>query len=72
MECCTTLDMIGDYFTTALQGSQFSQSRNIILGIHEDGIPAYNAYGRDLREKRKLKLKKEKEESQEAYKLSGK
>ena len=58
MEFFTTLDMIGDYFTKALQGSQFRQFRNIILGIHEDDIPVYKASGRVVLEERKLKLKK--------------
>ena len=71
MEFCPTFDMIGDYFTKALQRSQFRRFRNIIIGIHEDDIPAYNAYGRSFLEEQKLKLKKEKQESQEAAKLSG-
>ena len=71
MEFCPTFDMIGDYFTKALQGSQFRRFHNIILGIHEDDIPAYNASGRALFEERKLKLKKQKEEAQEDAKLSG-
>ena len=58
MEFCPTLDMIGDYFTKALQGSQFRRFRNIILGIYEDDITAYNASRRALLEKRKLKPKK--------------
>ena len=36
IEYCPTLEMIGDYFTKPLQGSQFRNSRNIILGIEED------------------------------------
>ena len=71
VEFCPTLDMIGDYFTKALQGSQFRQFHSIILGIHEDDITAYNASGRSLLEERKLKLNKEKEQSHEAAKLSG-
>ena len=63
--------MIGDYFTKALKGSQFYRFRNIVLGIHEDDIPAYNESGKDLIEERKLKLKKDKEETQEDSKLSG-
>ena len=63
VELPPTLDMIGDYFTKALQGSQFCQFRIIIIGIHEDDIPAYNGSGRALIEELKLKLKKEKEES---------
>ena len=71
VEFCLTFDMIWNYFTKALQGSQFCRFRNIVLGIHEDDIPAYNASGRALLEEKKLKLKKEKEESQDAAKLSG-
>ena len=63
--------MIGDYLTKTLQGSQFRRFRNIIIGIHEDEIPDYNASGRAFLEERKLKLKKDKEESQESAKLSG-
>ena len=70
VEFCPTFDMIGDYFTKALQGSQFRRFCNIVLGIHEDDIPAYNESGRALLEERKLKLNKEKEEAQDADKLS--
>ena len=70
MEFCPTLDMIVDYFTKSLQGYQFCRFHNIILGIHEDDIPDYKAYGRYFLEERKLKLNKEKEEVQEAAKLS--
>ena len=52
VEFFPTLDMIGDYFTKALHGSQFRRLRNIILGIHEDDIPAYNASGRALLEEK--------------------
>ena len=55
--------MIEDYFTKALQGSQFRRFRNIVLGIYEDGITAYNASGRALLEEQKIKLKKDKEEA---------
>ena len=61
MNFCPTFDIIGDYFTKSLQGSQFCQFRNIVLGIHEYDIPDYNASGRALLEELKLKLKKEKE-----------
>ena len=71
MEFPPTLDMIGNYFTKALQRYQFRQFLNIILGIHEDDIPAYNKSGRSLLEELKLELKKEKEEAQEAAKLAG-
>ena len=60
MEFCPTFDMIGDYFTKALQGYQFRRFRNIILSIYEDDIPAYNASGRALLRERKIKFKKEK------------
>ena len=53
-----TFDMIGDYFTKALQGYQFRRFRNIVIGIHEDDIPAYNASGRALLEERKIKFRK--------------
>ena len=71
MAFCPTFDMIGDSFTKALQGSQLRQFCNVVLGVHEDDIPAYNASGRALLDKRKIKLKKDKEESHEADKLSG-
>ena len=61
MEFCPTLDMIGDYFTKALQVSQFRRLRNIIFGIHEDDIPAYKASGISLFAEREIKFKKEKE-----------
>ena len=70
MEFCPTFDMIGDYFKNSLQGSRFRRFRNIVIGIHEDDIPAYNASGRALLEERKLLFNKEKKESQEATKLS--
>ena len=66
-----TFDMIGDYFIKALQGSQFHRFRNIVLGIHEDDIQAYNSSGRAFLEERKLKFNKEKEKEQEADKLAG-
>ena len=40
VEFCPTFDMIRDYFTKALQGSQFRRFHNIVLGIHEDDITA--------------------------------
>ena len=46
VEFCPTFYMIGDYFKKALQGSQLCRFRNIVLGIHEDDIPAYNTSGR--------------------------
>ncbi|VEU38525.1 unnamed protein product [Pseudo-nitzschia multistriata] len=42
VEYCPTLDMIADYFTKPLQGSQFRRFRNIILGIKEHDITRYN------------------------------
>ena len=61
VEFCPTFDMIGDYFTKALLGSQFRRFQNTILGIHDDDIPDYNTSGRYFLEERKLKFKKEKE-----------
>ena len=71
VKCCPTFDMIGDYFTKVLQGSQFCWFQNTILGIHEDDIPAYNTSRRAFLEGQKLRSKKDKEESQESAKLSG-
>ena len=42
MEVFPTLEIIGDYFTKALQGSQFHQSRKIVIGIHEDEYIIYS------------------------------
>ena len=50
VEFCPTFNMIGDYFTKELQGSQFRRLHNIILGIHEDDITAYKSSGRALLE----------------------
>ena len=53
MEYCPTLDMIADYFTKPLQGSQFRRFRNIILGIDETMIPRYNIEAKQMiRDKR--------------------
>ena len=71
MDFCPTLDMIGDYFTKALQGYQFRCFRNIFLSIHEDDIPSYNESVITLLEDRKIKLEKEKEEAKNATKLPG-
>ena len=61
MEFCPTFDMIGGYLTKALQGYQFRHFCNIVLGIHEDDITAYNASIRYLLEQQKLKFMKVKE-----------
>ena len=58
MEFGATLDMIGGNSPKSLHRSQFPRSCSIIIGIHEDDIPAYNASVRALLEVRKLKLKK--------------
>ena len=71
VEFCPTLEMIGGYLTKVLQRCQFRQFRNILLGIHEDDIPAYNIPRRDLLAEQKLKFKRDKEVYQEDYKLSG-
>ena len=53
VELFHTFDMFGDYFTKALQVSQFCRFRNIFHDIHEDDILAYNASGRALLEEPK-------------------
>ena len=60
MEFCPTLEIIGDYFTKALQVYQCCCFRNIIIGIHEDDIPSYNSSGRAFFEEQKVKLYKDK------------
>ena len=37
------MEIIEDYFTKALQGSQFRRFRHIIIGIHEYEILSYDA-----------------------------
>ena len=55
----------------ALHGYQFRRFHNLILGIHEGDIPAYNTSGRGLLEERKLKYIKGKEDARETAKLAG-
>ena len=50
--------MIGDYFTKALQGSQFHHFRSITIGIQEDEITSYNASVRAFIEEQKIKLER--------------
>ena len=71
MELYPTLDMIGNYFTKALQGSQFCCFRNNILGIHDDDINFYNASGIALLEKQKINLERDKEEAHKDTKLAS-
>ena len=40
--------MIGEYLMKAKQGSQFRRFRHKIIGIHENEISSYNAFGRSL------------------------
>ena len=71
MDFSPTLYMIRDFFTKALQGSQFRRFRSIIHGIHEDDIPSYNTSRIVLLEERKIKLDRDKMEAQKAAKLAG-
>ena len=59
LELCITLDMIEDYLTKALQGSQFRNFCHIVLGIHEDGVPSYNASIIALLEEQNIKIDKD-------------
>ena len=54
MYFCPNLDIIGDYFTKALQGYQIF-FRNIIIGIHEYYILSYDASGRSFFGEQKIK-----------------
>ena len=56
IEYCPTEDMIGDYHTKSLQGSQFRRFRNAILGIDEIDIAKYNTDARAMLKKKKEKL----------------
>ena len=60
MELCPTLDMIGDYFAKAIQGSQFCCFCNIILGIQEYDIPSYNESGIEILEEWNIEIDKDK------------
>ena len=71
MGLCTTCDIIGDYFTKAIQGYQFCHFFNIIIGIHEYEIISYNASRRALLEFQKIKIEREKKETQKSVKLAG-
>ena len=42
IEYCPTGDMIADYYTKALIGSQFQKMRNLTLGIEQSMITNYN------------------------------
>ena len=63
--------MIGDYFTKVLQLSQLFLFRYTTLGIRENDIPSYKVSGRVLLKERKIKLGREKINSQNASKLIG-
>ena len=56
MDFYPTLDMIGDYFMKALQGSQLHFFCNKTIGIHEYDITSYNTSRRALIEEQKVKL----------------
>jgi hypothetical protein len=53
VEYCPTGDMVSDYFTKPLQGSQFRRFRNTILGIEEVDIPSHNRLATEEIEQRK-------------------
>ena len=42
IEYCPTEDMIADFFTKPLQGSQFRKLRNLTLGISQEKLQQYN------------------------------
>ena len=55
IEYCPTGDMVGDFHTKSLQGSQFCQFRDIILGIANKDIAGYNTQARQYRKAKKEK-----------------
>ena len=38
---CPTKEMVGDFYTKALQGMLFKVHRNAILGISQEDMPLY-------------------------------
>ena len=71
MDLCPTLDMIRDYFTKALKCLNFFHFCNIVLGIHEDAITSYNTSRSAFIEEKKIKLQRDKEETQKVEKSAG-
>ena len=61
MDFYPTLDMLGGYFTKALQGSQFRYFCHIFIVVHKYDIPSYNMPVIEFIEELKIKLKNEKE-----------
>ena len=43
VEYCPTGDMIGDFFTKALQGSLFRKFRDLILNVRQEDFPMYRS-----------------------------
>lgn len=43
IEYCPTTEMIADYFSKPLGGSQFRKMRNLVLGINEKDMPDYRS-----------------------------
>ena len=60
LEICPNFNMVRYYFAKSLQGSQFCCYHNIIIGIHEDYIPSYDASRKVFLEELKVKLEREK------------
>jgi len=55
IEYCPTADMVGDFHTKSLQGSQFCRFRDIILGIKKCDTAGYNIQARQYLKERKEK-----------------
>ena len=55
IEYCPTGNMVGDFHTKSLQGSQFCRFRDIILGIKKCDIAGYNTQARQYLKERKEK-----------------
>ena len=53
IEYCPNGDMVGDFHTKSLQGSQFCRFRDIILGIKKCDIAGYNTQARQYLKRKK-------------------
>ena len=64
---CPTEDMIADFFTKALQGSQFRKFRDLIMGISMIDYEEYKLRYLFLAHKRKEASKKKKDAVNKAW-----
>ena len=68
---CPTLDMIADFFTKALQGSQFRKFRDLIMGICMADYEEYKQRYLFLARRRKEAADKKKDATNKAWAGEG-